>query len=72
MVSGQKKRYTEDGFNLDMTYVTPRIIAMSYPASCTLQKIYRNSCSKVADMLSSNHAENYWVINLSEQQYTSE
>jgi phosphatidylinositol-3,4,5-trisphosphate 3-phosphatase/dual-specificity protein phosphatase PTEN len=34
MVSGgQKIRYNDDEFDLDMTYVTPRIVAMSYPAS---------------------------------------
>lgn len=32
IVSGPKNRFTNDGYNLDLTYVTPRIIAMAYPA----------------------------------------
>ena len=46
MVSGRKKRFTDDGYNLDLTYVCNRIIAMSFPAS-GLESAYRNSINEV-------------------------
>lgn len=46
LVSGPKQRYLENGFNLDLTYVTNRVIAMAYPAS-GVEKLYRNSIDNV-------------------------
>lgn len=46
VVSGKKNRFTQEGYNLDLTYVCKRIIAMSFPAS-GLQVIYRNNISDV-------------------------
>ena len=46
LVSGPKHRFKENGYNLDLTYVCPRIVAMSYPAS-GVEKIYRNSIDQV-------------------------
>ena len=42
MVSGPKNRFIENDYNLDLTYITNRIVAMAYPAS-GVEKIYRNS-----------------------------
>ena len=46
IVSGPKNRYKENGYNLDLTYVCPRLIAMSFPAS-GMESIYRNPINKV-------------------------
>ncbi|MDR3549528.1 MAG: hypothetical protein P4M11_14890 [Candidatus Pacebacteria bacterium] len=47
MVSGKRNRYKEDGFDLDLTYITPRIIASSYPAS-GIEATYRNKVTDVS------------------------
>ena len=41
----KNNRYTQDNFDLDLTYITARVIGMSYPAKGTFEKIYRNSVS---------------------------
>lgn len=69
LVSRKKIRYTEDGFNLDLTYITDSLIAMGYPAG-GVEAFYRNSLSKVKKMLNSKHPGSYKVYNLcSEKTY---
>lgn len=46
IVSGPKNRMTEKGYNLDLTYVTSRLIAMSFPAD-GFESLYRNPIEKV-------------------------
>jgi phosphatidylinositol-3,4,5-trisphosphate 3-phosphatase/dual-specificity protein phosphatase PTEN len=33
IVGGPKNRFKEHGYNLDLTYITERIVAMAFPAS---------------------------------------
>ncbi len=47
IVSGKRNRFRDDHYNLDVTYITPRIIAMSFPAS-GLEIMYRNNMSDVS------------------------
>lgn len=63
-VGGPKNRYREDGFNLDLTYITPRLIAMAFPAS-GIEKIYRNSIDHIRDFLIKYHDGEYMIMNLS-------
>ena len=47
IVSGKRNRFKDDNYNLDVTYITPRILAMSFPAS-GLEIMYRNNMSDVS------------------------
>ncbi|XP_033096424.1 phosphatidylinositol 3,4,5-trisphosphate 3-phosphatase TPTE2-like [Anneissia japonica] len=63
MVSENKRRYREEGFDLDLTYVTDRVIATSFPSSGK-QKLYRNSIREVSRFLDFKHRDHYKVYNL--------
>uniref|UniRef100_A0A669DJM2 Tensin 3 n=1 Tax=Oreochromis niloticus TaxID=8128 RepID=A0A669DJM2_ORENI len=56
----------EEGYELDLTYITERIIAVSFPRGCT-EEIYSHNLKDVTRMLKSKHADNYLIINLSEK-----
>ena len=67
LVGGKRKRIEDDdGFSLDLTYITPRIIAMSYPAS-GLEKVGRNPIENVSAFLKKRHDRKYWIFNVSER-----
>ena len=46
IVSGKRNRFKNDTYDLDITYITNRVIAMSFPAT-GMEQMYRNSISDV-------------------------
>ena len=71
LVSMKKTRYTAEDFNLDLTYITPRIIAMAFPAE-GLESMFRNKISDVARLLNIKHENHYLIINASNRTYDFE
>ena len=68
IVSGDKKRFVDRKFNLDLSYITPRIIGMAFPGS-GFTSLYRNNINDVAEFLYERHGKNYIVFNLSGKKY---
>lgn len=63
LVSKEKRRFEENGFNLDLTYVTSRLIAFGYPAE-NLEGIYRNHYKDVYNFFEQRHPQRYRIYNL--------
>uniref|UniRef100_A0A2R8ME41 Tensin-1 n=1 Tax=Callithrix jacchus TaxID=9483 RepID=A0A2R8ME41_CALJA len=59
-------RAMEDSCELDLVYVTERIIAVSFPSTAN-EENFRSNLREVAQMLKSKHGGNYLLFNLSER-----
>ena len=54
LVSKEKIRFIDDDFNLDLSYITEKVIAMAYPAE-GLESVYRNKITDVSAFLKKYH-----------------
>jgi len=70
-ISMNKRRYQKDGFDLDLTYVTDNVIAMSFPSTGS-QSIYRNPINEVVRFFKAKHDGKFRIYNLcSERGYNA-
>ncbi|XP_063069530.1 tensin-1 isoform X3 [Engraulis encrasicolus] len=58
----------EENYEVDLVYITERIISVSFPSSVEEQS-YGANLKEVATMLRSKHGDNYLLFNLSEKRY---
>ncbi|KAL2240374.1 UNVERIFIED_CONTAM: Phosphatidylinositol 3,4,5-trisphosphate 3-phosphatase and protein-tyrosine-phosphatase PTEN1 [Sesamum indicum] len=63
LVSKQRRRMLVAGYDLDMTYITDRLLAMSFPAE-RVRAMYRNPMWQVKSVLDMRHQGYYKVYNL--------
>ena len=59
----KKRRFVRSGFDLDLSYITDRIIAMGFP-SRGCESCYRNSAASTHDFLSQRHPGHFKIWNL--------
>jgi phosphatidylinositol-3,4,5-trisphosphate 3-phosphatase/dual-specificity protein phosphatase PTEN len=67
-VSGDKYRYRENHWDLDLTYITSRIIAMGIPGD-GVSSNWRNNIKDVSAFLHSKHQGHFKIINVSGESY---
>ncbi|XP_029936230.1 tensin-1 isoform X3 [Myripristis murdjan] len=58
----------DESYEVDLVYITERIISVSFPSSVEEQS-YAANLREVASMLRSKHGHNYLLFNLSEKRY---
>lgn len=61
-VSGNKRRLVENGYDLDLTYLSERIIVHGFP-SIGIEHLYRNPRLELLRFLDERHKDHYKVYN---------
>ena len=64
LVSKNRKRLVDGKFNLDLTYINERIIAMGYPSDKPIENLIRNNIKQVSEYLNEKHENSYKIFNL--------
>jgi phosphatidylinositol-3,4,5-trisphosphate 3-phosphatase/dual-specificity protein phosphatase PTEN len=62
-VSLKKYRFQKDGFDLDLSYITPQIIAMGIPSE-GVEAVYRNPMAESQRFFDTYHKDNFRIYNL--------
>ncbi|CDW87941.1 phosphatidylinositol-trisphosphate 3-phosphatase and dual-specificity protein phosphatase pten-like [Stylonychia lemnae] len=68
LVSQNRMRYQDQEFNLDLAYITKRVMAMGFPAQ-GIRQIYRNPLNKVLGFFKKFHQNKVKVYNLCDDDF---
>ncbi|KAF1870087.1 hypothetical protein Lal_00017667 [Lupinus albus] len=63
LVSKQRRRMLIAGYDLDMSYITDQVLAMSFPSE-RMRAVYRNPLWQVKSVLDMRHQDHYKIYNL--------
>jgi len=63
-VSGNKRRFIDSRFDLDLTYIADRLVGMALP--CIAGAMYRNDIHMVSKFFTYNHYGRFQIFNLCE------
>ena len=63
LVSKKKRRFQDSQFDLDMSYITDKVIAMGYP-STGMETLYRNDLQDIIKFFKVKHNDDFKVYNL--------
>ncbi|OWM74784.1 phosphatidylinositol 3,4,5-trisphosphate 3-phosphatase and protein-tyrosine-phosphatase PTEN1 [Punica granatum] len=63
LVSKKRRRLLVGGYDLDMSYITDRVLAMSFPSE-RMRAMYRNPLWQVKSVLDMRHEGHYKIYNL--------
>ena len=67
LVSQNRRRFQDAEFDLDLTYVTDGIIAMSLPAHKKKDRLYRNNIDDVERFFKQRHTGHYRIYNVTSE-----
>ena len=72
--SGKRIRFTSGDYDLDLSYVTPKIIATSFPVgpSEVIKGLYRNSAVELYNLMIIHHKSNLHFVNVSHNFHSKE
>ena len=66
LVSKNKNRIETDKHSLDLSYITSRVLAMSFPSDSIVESIIHNNINEISQYLNSRYTKNnYYIYNLS-------
>ena len=63
LVSKEKRRFKDHRYDLDLTYITEKIIAMGFPSTGS-EASYRNCAGDIYDFFEDRHKDHYKFYNL--------